>query len=91
VTPVLLEDIMAYEGYDCLKIRTDRGVAFVTIDNPPINLFDFNLMQEMTRIGMELEADDDIHVVVFDSADPGVLARRGFFLGGRFRSLGGVV
>jgi enoyl-CoA hydratase/carnithine racemase len=61
---------MAYEGYDCLKIRTDRGVAFVTIDNPPINLFDFNLMTEMTRIGLEIEADDDIRVIVFDSADP---------------------
>jgi len=61
---------MAYEGYDCFKIRTDRGVAFVTIDHPPINLFDFNLMQEMTRIGMELESDDNIRVVVFDSANP---------------------
>jgi enoyl-CoA hydratase/carnithine racemase len=61
---------MAYESYDLLKIRIDRGVAFITIDNPPINLFDFNLMQEMTRVGMELEADDNVRVVVFDSADP---------------------
>jgi enoyl-CoA hydratase/carnithine racemase len=61
---------MAYESYDLLKIRVDRGVAFITIDNPPINLFDFNLMQEMTRVGMELEADDNVRVVVFDSADP---------------------
>ena len=35
---------MAYEGYEFLKIRVDRGVAFVTIDNPPINL----LTQAMT-------------------------------------------
>ena len=61
---------MAYEDYDCLKIRTDRGVAFVTIDHPPINLFDMNLIAEMNRIGIEIEADDDIRVVVFDSADP---------------------
>ena len=61
---------MAYEGYDCLKIRVDRGVAFVTIDNPPINLFDLTLMQEMDRIGTEIESDDAVRVVVFDSANP---------------------
>lgn len=61
---------MAYDGYDCLKIRIDRHVAFVTIDHPPINLFDLLLMQEIARIGMEIEADDSVRVVVFDSADP---------------------
>jgi len=61
---------MAYEDYDCLKIRTERGVAFVTIDHPPINLFDLALMQEMNRVGIEIESDDAVRVVVFDSADP---------------------
>ena len=28
-----------------------RGVAFVTIDHPPINLFDLALIQEMDRVG----------------------------------------
>jgi enoyl-CoA hydratase/carnithine racemase len=65
-----MEGTMAYDGYDCFKIRTDRGVAFVTIDHPPINLFDFNLIQEMDALGIELEADNDIRVVVFDSANP---------------------
>ncbi len=27
-------------NYECLRIRIERGVAFVTIDHPPINLFD---------------------------------------------------
>src|SRR5882762_5686509 len=48
---------MAYEGYECLKVRVERSVAFVTIDHPPINLFDLSLMQEIDRIGRELEAD----------------------------------
>jgi enoyl-CoA hydratase/carnithine racemase len=61
---------MAYEGYECLKIRLDRGVAFVTIDHPPINLFDLELMQEMNRVGLELETDPEVRVVVFDSANP---------------------
>lgn len=61
---------MAYQGYDCLKIRIDRGVGFVTIDHPPINLFDLALIQEINRIGAEIESDDSIRVVVFDSANP---------------------
>lgn len=61
---------MPYEGYSCLKIRVDRGVAFVTIDHPPINLFDAALMSEINRVGEELEADGDVRVAVFDSANP---------------------
>ena len=61
---------MAYDDYRCLRVRLDRGVAFVTIDHPPINLLDLPLMRELDRIGKELEADDAVRVVVFDSADP---------------------
>jgi len=60
---------MAYDDYRCLRVRLDRGVAFVTIDHPPINLLDLSLMRELDRIGKELEADDAVRVVVFDSAD----------------------
>jgi len=58
------------DAYQCLKIRIDRGVCFATIDHPPINLCDVALMQEIDRIGREIEADPDVRVVVFDSADP---------------------
>lgn len=61
---------MAYDGYDCLKFKLDRGVLFATIDNPPINLFDLSLMREINRLGKEIEADADVRVVVFDSANP---------------------
>lgn len=61
---------MPYENYKCLKIRIDRGVAFITIDHPPINLFDLALITEMDRVGRELEADTAVRVVVLDSADP---------------------
>src|SRR5881398_3171197 len=61
---------MAYTGYDCLRIDLHRGVATVTIDHPPINLFDLVLIQEMDRVGRELEADGDVRVAVFQSANP---------------------
>jgi enoyl-CoA hydratase/carnithine racemase len=61
---------MAYRQYECLRVRVDGGVATVTIDHPPINLFDLALIQEMDRVGRELEADDAVRVAVFQSADP---------------------
>src|SRR5437870_1744250 len=61
---------MAYDDYGCLHVRCDRGVAFVTIDHPPVNLLDRALMRELDRIGREIEADDAVRVVVFESADP---------------------
>ncbi len=61
---------MAYQNYQCLKVRLDRGVCFATIDHPPINLFDVALMQEIDSFGRQVEADPDVRVIVFDSADP---------------------
>lgn len=59
----------SYDSFDCFKIRIDRRVAFVTIDHPPINLFDKALMLDFHYLGKLLEADEDINVAVFDSAD----------------------
>lgn len=61
---------MAYDGYESLRVRVDGGVAWVTIDHPPINLFDMPLIQDMLRVGEELEADAAVRVAVFESADP---------------------
>lgn len=61
---------MPYEGYQCLRVEPERGVAFVTIDHPPINLFDMALMVEVDRLGRELEGDAEVRVVVFQSANP---------------------
>src|SRR5437667_4968035 len=61
---------MAYTGYECLDIHVHRGVATVTIDHPPLNLFDLALIQEMDRVGRELEADAAVRVAVFQSANP---------------------
>ncbi len=61
---------MPYEGYQCLKIRVDRGVAWITIDHSPINLLDLQLIQELNRVGRELEADGEVRVAVFQSANP---------------------
>ena len=61
---------MGYDGYRCLRVRVDRGVAFVTIDHPPINLLDLELIGDLDRLGAEAAADDGIRIVVLESADP---------------------
>jgi enoyl-CoA hydratase/carnithine racemase len=61
---------MAYDGYRCLRIAVDDGVAWVTIDHPPINLFDLALIQDVDRLGREVEADLAVRVVVLQSANP---------------------
>lgn len=61
---------MAYEGFNSLKVAVDRGVAVVTIDNPPINLLDLTLILDLDRAGRELEADPAVKVLVLQSANP---------------------
>jgi enoyl-CoA hydratase/carnithine racemase len=61
---------MAYDNYKLLKIRKDQGVAFVTIDNPPINLLTMELLAELLQLSFEILLDAEVKVIVFDSANP---------------------
>jgi len=61
---------MADDDYQLLRVRRDGGVVFATIDNPPVNLMDFALVDELGRLAETVAHDDACRVVVFDSADP---------------------
>lgn len=61
---------MSYDTFQCLKVEVNRFVAFVTIDHPPINLFDRELMLEFHALGKQLSVDPDVKVAVIQSADP---------------------
>ena len=61
---------MRYSDYKCFRIRFDSGVAFVSIDHPPINLLDEELSLEFDKLGRELETDESVRVVVLQSALP---------------------
>jgi len=61
---------MQYSDYKCLLFQFDSGVAFVSINHPPINLLDEVLSAELDRLGRELEADESVRVVVLQSALP---------------------
>ena len=61
---------MGYSDYKCFRFRFESGVAFVSIDHPPINLLDEILSQELDRLGGELEVDRSVRVIVLQSALP---------------------
>ncbi|KAA2252552.1 enoyl-CoA hydratase/isomerase family protein [Solihabitans fulvus] len=61
---------MGYQDYASMRVSIDNGVAFVTIDHPPMNLLDVSLLAELDRFQTEVRNDADVRVVVFDSADP---------------------
>jgi enoyl-CoA hydratase/carnithine racemase len=61
---------MEYSDYKCFRFSFDSGVAFVSINHPPINLLDDVLSAEFDRLGRELEADESVRVVVVQSALP---------------------
>lgn len=54
-----------------LSVALDGGIATVTIDNPPINLFDLGLYLAMAELAHRLAADPEVRVVVLRSATPG--------------------
>ncbi|KKK62691.1 hypothetical protein LCGC14_3001810 [marine sediment metagenome] len=61
---------MSYDSLKMLKVRIDKGVAFVTIDNPPMNLLNFPMIIEFATLANTVKGDDNVRVIVFDSADP---------------------
>lgn len=61
---------MSYNGFKLFKVKVERGVAFVTIDNPPMNLLNMQMIMEFAMLANTVKDDDNVRVIVFDSADP---------------------
>lgn len=61
---------MVYEGYQLIRVAAANGVCRATIDNPPINLLDVPLLNEIDRLTRGVAADDEVRVLIVDSADP---------------------
>jgi len=57
---------------ETLRVDIADGVAWVTLDHPPTNLFDLPLMVELDQLSRDLEDDPSVRVVVIDSADPDI-------------------
>jgi enoyl-CoA hydratase/carnithine racemase len=59
-----------YSGLTGLHVEVVDGIATVTIDNPPINLFTVELFLTMAGLAQRLADDADVRVVVLRSANP---------------------
>lgn len=60
---------MAYE-YDTLDIYIDGAIVTAKINNPPVNVMTVPLYRDLVGFTSEVEQDDTVKVVVFDSVDP---------------------
>ncbi|TWF51922.1 enoyl-CoA hydratase/isomerase family protein [Neorhizobium alkalisoli] len=61
---------MPYENYRSIRIATEGGAAWATIDHPPLNVLDAVLMPELNDFAGRVAQDEAIQVIVFQSADP---------------------
>ncbi|WP_162605489.1 enoyl-CoA hydratase-related protein [Jiangella ureilytica] len=52
--------------------RPSTGCCRVTFDHPPSNTVTASMIAELAELAVLIEADPDLNVVVFDSADPRV-------------------
>jgi enoyl-CoA hydratase/carnithine racemase len=61
---------MVYDDFRLIRVAVADGICRATIDHPPINLLDVQLMTELGRLTQDVAADDEVRVLVVDSADP---------------------
>ena len=59
----------AWSGqFHSLRVAVEARVATVTIDHPPINLFDRAMIGDFIAIGPRLAPDPEVRCVVIESA-----------------------
>jgi enoyl-CoA hydratase/carnithine racemase len=61
---------LKYTDLKLLSVRVERGVAFVDVDNPPVNLLTVQLVEELFSFATMVSDDDAVRVIVFQSANP---------------------
>ena len=58
------------DPFQQLRLDVRGRVARVTIDNPPVNVLGHRLIAELEALLSHLAQEDDVRVIVFDSANP---------------------
>ena len=56
-----------------IPTRTDGHVLFATFSAPPLNLIGPEVVRDLVQLITAVDGDDEVRVVVFDSADPDFL------------------
>ncbi len=61
---------LADSDFELLLIERTDGVAFVTVNAPPMNVMTPPLFRELAKFGAQAAEDDSVRVVVLRSDDP---------------------
>ena len=61
---------MKYENFTTFKVKVENVIAWVTFDYPPVNIQGLPMLADLDMLSQKLEADREIKVVVFQSANP---------------------
>ena len=61
---------MSYDALQCTRVDLAAGVAWATIDHPPMNLWDTVLTHDLVTLISAFETDPEARVLVLTSADP---------------------
>lgn len=62
--------VSPYQNYSAMKVDLRHGVAYLTFDNPPINVLDAKLISDLIGFAREVAADEAVKVIVFQSSNP---------------------
>ncbi|GGP73705.1 enoyl-CoA hydratase [Saccharothrix coeruleofusca] len=57
-------------AHKTLSVGIDAGVAWITLDNPPVNVLSATLIRELHEVLGALREESSVRVVVFSSANP---------------------
>ena len=63
---------MQYENFTTFNVKTDDAIAWITFDYPPVNIQGLPMLADLDMLAQKLEADRDVKVVVFQSANPDI-------------------
>ena len=63
---------MQYDTFTTFNVRIADAIAWVTFDYPPVNIQGLAMLADLDMLAQKLEADRDVKVVVFQSANPDI-------------------
>ncbi|RZK97757.1 MAG: enoyl-CoA hydratase/isomerase family protein, partial [Hymenobacter sp.] len=59
-----------YDTYATIQVSVVDGIAWVTLDSPPVNVLGLKLITDLSRFATAVRHDEQVQVIVLQSANP---------------------
>lgn len=69
-TPLTSDVSPLYHTYATLQVSVADGIAWVTMDSPPVNVLGLKLIADLSRFAAAIRHDEQVQVIVLQSANP---------------------